>query len=554
MKRIIFLIWICFACMSVLAQTLTFSDEAGCAYKFKILSKDNRELALVEAANKGRSDLLIPGTINYKGVDYTLVKVLSESLRKCDRNLRKLSFPSTVREIEGFLFGSGMKLMGGLRGAISGGVSDSPLSSISLESLVIPREMKEMGSGAFYTALSLSGGTMLKAHIDELPTFVLPMSAESYGLTQSAVREYWERTDPTQLSPIVGVAASYQQAIGMIRQMSPEQKKSTLKVLKSNNQYSQMILSSYEKYGLTREDIIAVLEGRELSERTMEASFSTPQQPNVVTPVVAAAQPKRLSSDVDVDLPTNAATNENFFAVIFANEHYQEEADVEYALNDGEMFSEYCNKVLGLPKENIHIRKDATLNNIKAELSWMQQVAKAYNGNVNFIVFYAGHGVPDEKSSAAYLLPVDGKGTILETGYSLAKFYETLGNMPAECVTVFMDACFSGSKRGDGMLASARGVAIKAKPQAPKGKMVVFSAAQGDETAYPLKDKEHGLFTYFLLKKLKETNGNVTYGELGSYIAEQVSRKSIVVNSKSQTPCVIPSEGMVEDWRTMKLK
>ena len=73
MKRIIFLIWICFACMSVLAQTLTFSDEAGCAYKFKILSKDNRELALVEAANKGRSDLLIPGTINYKGVDYTLV-------------------------------------------------------------------------------------------------------------------------------------------------------------------------------------------------------------------------------------------------------------------------------------------------------------------------------------------------------------------------------------------------------------------------------------------------------------------------------------------------
>jgi len=149
--------------MSVLAQTLTFSDEAGCAYKFKILSKDNRELALVEAANKGRSDLLIPGTINYKGVDYTLVKVLSESLRKCDRNLRKLSFPSTVREIEGFLFGSGMKLMGGLRGAISGGVSDSPLSSISLESLVIPREMKEMGSGAFYTALSLSGGTMLKA-------------------------------------------------------------------------------------------------------------------------------------------------------------------------------------------------------------------------------------------------------------------------------------------------------------------------------------------------------------------------------------------------------
>ena len=126
--------------------------------------------------------------------------------------------------------------------------------------------------------------------------------------------------------------------------------------------------------------------------------------------------------------------------------------------------------------------------------------------------------------------------------------------MPAERVTVFMDACFSGSKRGEGMLASARGVAIKAKTEAPKGKMVVFSAASGDETAYPLKDKEHGLFTYYLLKKLKETKGDVTYGELGSYITEQVSRKSIVSNGKSQSPTVTPSQNVAGTWKTMKLK
>ena len=117
-----------------------------------------------------------------------------------------------------------------------------------------------------------------------------------------------------------------------------------------------------------------------------------------------------------------------------------------------------------------------------------------------------------------------------------------------------MDACFSGSKRGDGMLASARGVAIKTKTQAPQGKMVVFSAAQGDETAYPLKDEGHGLFTYFLLKKLKETKGDVTYGELSSYITDQVERKSIATNGKSQTPTVIPSQNVSENWKAMKLK
>ena len=259
-------------------------------------------------------------------------------------------------------------------------------------------------------------------------------------------------------------------------------------------------------------------------------------------------------SDVDKDIPQTKHVAEKTFAVIIANENYQEEVNVDYALNDGESFKKYCHKVLGLPESNIHIRKDATLNNIRAEISWMQQVADAYKGQAQFIVFYAGHGIPDEKSGTPYLLPVDGKGAMLETGFGLAKFYETLGNIPSERVTVFMDACFSGSKRGEGMLASARGIAREVKPQTPKGKMVVFSAAQGDETAYPLKDKKHGLFTYYLLKKLKDTKGDVTYGELDSYITEEVSRKSIVANGKSQRPTVMPSQTLVATWKTMKLK
>ena len=269
---------------------------------------------------------------------------------------------------------------------------------------------------------------------------------------------------------------------------------------------------------------------------------------------LAEATHKVPSSDVDVNLPNNPATNENTFAVIIANENYQEEVTVEYALNDGEMFKEYCCKVLGIPEDNIHIRKDATRNNLIAEVAWMQKVAEAYKGEARFVVYYAGHGIPDEKSGSSYLLPVDGKGSMLETGYSLQQFYQQLGEMPSSGVVVFMDACFSGSKRGDGMLASARGVAIKAKVQEPKGKMVVFSAAQGDETAYPLKDKEHGLFTYYLLKKLKDTQGNVTLGELSSYVSDQVSKKSIVSNGKSQTPSVSHSSSMNESWKTMKLK
>ena len=126
--------------------------------------------------------------------------------------------------------------------------------------------------------------------------------------------------------------------------------------------------------------------------------------------------------------------------------------------------------------------------------------------------------------------------------------------MPAERISVFMDACFSGSKRENGMLASARAVALKTRPGEPQGKMVVFSAAQGDETAYPYREKQHGMFTYYLLKKLQETQGNVSLVELGEYVTTHVQQQSVLENSKVQTPCVTPSTAVVDNWRSWTLK
>ena len=259
------------------------------------------------------------------------------------------------------------------------------------------------------------------------------------------------------------------------------------------------------------------------------------------------------SSDVDVTIPKNVQENSNTFAVIIANENYEEETQVEYALNDGEIFKTYCQDVLGLPETNIHYRENATLNNILAELDWMKQISLAFGNEAKFIFYYAGHGIPDEATGDSYLLPVDGRGNMLATGYSLKKLYETLGGLAAKDVTVFMDACFSGAVRNGGMMASARGVAIKAKQSAPQGNMIVFSAAQGDETAYPYKEKGHGLFTYYLLKKLQETKGDVTMGELADYITSEVKKRSIVVNGKLQTPLVTFSNSAT-DWRNWKLK
>ena len=274
---------------------------------------------------------------------------------------------------------------------------------------------------------------------------------------------------------------------------------------------------------------------------------STPAQQD------AASAPQPKTADVDTNIPTINTVADKTFAIVIANEEYTREAQVPFALRDGEVFAEYCKKTLGIPERNIRVVKNATLNDMKFQLDWLRQVLATYNGEAKAIVYYAGHGIPDEADKGAYLLPVDGYGSNVATGFALKDFYATLSSAPAESVTVFLDACFSGAKRESGMMASARGVAIKVREEAPQGNMVVFTAAQGDETAYQYAEKGHGMFTYFLLKKLQASKGNVTLGELGDYLVNEVKRESLLNNNKAQTPTVIPAPG-ITSWRERKLQ
>ncbi len=280
----------------------------------------------------------------------------------------------------------------------------------------------------------------------------------------------------------------------------------------------------------------------------VDAGETVRQDPRVVRKTL------QVKSDIDQNIPEGLYKNDNTFAVIIANENYQRVSHVEFAASDGNTFKEYCNKTLGVPEKNIRFVQDATLVNMWEQVDWLTGIAKAYKGDAKIIFYYAGHGVPDEATKDAFLLPVDGNGSNASTGYKLSNLYSRLSENPTKSTVVLLDACFSGAERSGDMMVAARGVAIKAKAEAPKGNMVVFSAAQGDETAYPYREKGHGLFTYFLCKKLQETSGNVTLGELATYITDNVGKHAMIENSKSQTPSVHSSGELSDKWRSMKLK
>lgn len=256
-------------------------------------------------------------------------------------------------------------------------------------------------------------------------------------------------------------------------------------------------------------------------------------------------------SSVDTKIAVNSQNDDNTFVVIISNENYKHEEHVPFAKNDGEVFKVYCQKTLGIPESNIRYVPDATLNEMNFEIDWLGDVLNAYEGDARGIIYYTGHGMPDENSKEAYLLPVDGYSKSPSSGMSTKSLYEKLRNMHSNSIMVFLDACFSGAKRDGKMLASSRGVAIRVRQDPVGDNTVVFSAAQGDETAYPYKSQQHGMFTYFILDKLQQSGGYTTLGELCSYVTTQVKRKSVVVNGKSQTPSVVVSS-VNKDWRNWR--
>ena len=228
-----------------------------------------------------------------------------------------------------------------------------------------------------------------------------------------------------------------------------------------------------------------------------------------------------------------------------------------YAIHDARIFSEYCKMTLGLPAENIHLVEDATKQMIQEEEleDWIAQIPDREGKKL--IVYYAGHGVPDIKNkNKAYILPTDVRGTNPKRGIALDDFYARLGELAFGQTTVFLDACFSGVNRDhESVSEGLRGVEIEAEEATlDNGSIVVFSAAQGNETAQGLAQEGHGLFTYFLLKELHETAGNVSFGKLSDDLTKNVSQTAKQLKlRKSQTPSTNTSAKVADVWRRMRL-
>jgi uncharacterized caspase-like protein len=198
---------------------------------------------------------------------------------------------------------------------------------------------------------------------------------------------------------------------------------------------------------------------------------------------------------------------------------------------------------MGYPEENVV----TLLNDHATNVDLVKYFEKWLPNNVEsdsiIFIYYSGHGAPNPKTSDAYLVPYDGDPSFIEeTGYSLKRMYAALGKLSAKKVIIALDSCFSGAGGRSVIAKGARPLVMNLKNDVVLSKnTTVLSASSGDQISSTYDEKGHGLFTYFMLKGIKNEDvtmpdGSIKLDDLFSYIKPQVERIARKQYNNEQTP------------------
>ncbi len=228
-------------------------------------------------------------------------------------------------------------------------------------------------------------------------------------------------------------------------------------------------------------------------------------------------------------------SNNNKVALIIGIENYSETPQASYANLDAKYFYEYSKKAFGVKPSNINllIDEEATfVKTSKALTKWLN--SKVKKNRSELIIFFAGHGLASTDGKELYLLPQDSDPDLLSrTALSRTELFKEIMAISPKSVTMFLDTCFSGISRDEKtLLASARPIRIVAdENEDVPGNFTIFSASQLDQISSGLKEAEHGIFSYYLMKGLEgkadqNNDRKITNGELLAYMDENISQKA----------------------------
>jgi hypothetical protein len=194
----------------------------------------------------------------------------------------------------------------------------------------------------------------------------------------------------------------------------------------------------------------------------------------------------------------------------------------------------YATRTLGVKEGNVILLKDATgAQLIRVFGSKEDPHGQLFDwvkpGRSRVFVYYSGHGAPGREGGSPMLVPTDADAARIElNGYPLKLLYDNLGRLPADSVTVVLEACFSGVSPAGSVLGRASPVFFEVKaPPVPRN-LTLIAAGAANQVASWEPDDSHGLFTRHFLEGMAgkadfDHDGRVTLDELDRHLKDTLT-------------------------------
>lgn len=236
--------------------------------------------------------------------------------------------------------------------------------------------------------------------------------------------------------------------------------------------------------------------------------------------------------------------------LIAAAERYAFVSPVDGAVQNGQAWYEHLVRGRGVPVERVRLLRDRQVTREKI-LRFAAEAADAVEPGGTLWLVFIGHGAPAKSGDDGLLVGID----VQQEADSLAsrsvrreELLELGRKSRAASVVVLLDACFSGrSSEGKALVPGLQPLVVVRERAPLPARLVVLTAAQGDEFAGALPGAKRPAFSYLALGALRgwadaDGDGRVTGKELFEYASRALRT---LITDRTQTPSLSGGGGHV---------
>ncbi len=239
-----------------------------------------------------------------------------------------------------------------------------------------------------------------------------------------------------------------------------------------------------------------------------------------------------------------AARPDLYILAVAVTRYHDGDLELKYPVADATALTEALKKQEGQLYGTVHVStlydQQATRDGLAAAFD---QLASQVKPDDVFVLYFAGHGVTNDKDGEYYFLPVDFRYTdasaIAAQGISKEDITKGVAEIKAQKSLLFFDTCDSGSFLSG---PASRGIAEKtavSRLAHAVGRATIVASSR-DEVALEGYEN-HGVFTYALLQGLggaadEDKRGYVSVKGLSTYVENEVPELTMKMAGYEQVP------------------